>query len=107
MFLCLIVLILKPLMKKNEIKFCSLLQTFIDLTFGAGGHTKLILQHAPDANLLVLDRDPEAFKLAKQLAEKQLVLPLLSLLKPESRERNVLMEYQCYYLLMILGIWVG
>lgn len=42
-------------------------QNILDLTFGAGGHTKEILRKCPEVNLFALDRDPLAYQLAKKL----------------------------------------
>jgi 16S rRNA (cytosine1402-N4)-methyltransferase len=33
---------------------------FVDATFGAGGHTRAILESSPSASVVALDRDPEA-----------------------------------------------
>ena len=42
---------------------------FVDATFGRGGHSRALLERAgPDARLLVLDRDAEAFACATELA---------------------------------------
>lgn len=43
-------------------------QHILDMTFGAGGHTKAILQKAKDIKIYALDRDPTAYKLAQQLS---------------------------------------
>jgi 16S rRNA C1402 N4-methylase RsmH len=40
------------------------------MTFGAGGHTKAILEKNPNSIVYTLDRDPFAYNLAKQLKEK-------------------------------------
>ncbi len=42
-------------------------QTFLDLTFGAGGHTRRILDSCDGVNVIGLDRDPVAFSFAKEL----------------------------------------
>ncbi|KAI4904443.1 hypothetical protein NFI96_009889 [Prochilodus magdalenae] len=47
-----------------------LCQVVLDLTFGGGGHSKVILRSVPGVILVAVDRDPEAFRLAKQLAEE-------------------------------------
>ncbi|XP_041354468.1 12S rRNA N4-methylcytidine methyltransferase-like [Gigantopelta aegis] len=55
-------------------------QRYVDMTFGAGGHTKEILSVAPEAEMIVLDRDPVAHELACNLASqyrKGQVIPLL------------------------------
>jgi 16S rRNA (cytosine1402-N4)-methyltransferase len=45
--------------------------SYVDMTFGRGGHAQRILNSLDNsAQLLVLDRDPEAIHIAKQLAEK-------------------------------------
>lgn len=46
------------------------LQVVMDMTFGAGGHTKAILRAVPDVTVVALDRDPLAYQLAQQLAEE-------------------------------------
>src|SRR5213594_2841288 len=43
---------------------------FVDCTVGLGGHSEAILQAAPDAQVLGIDRDDEALELArKRLAQ--------------------------------------
>ncbi|NXL36738.1 MET15 protein, partial [Glaucidium brasilianum] len=44
-------------------------QRFLDMTFGAGGHTKALLEKASDITIYALDRDPTAYKIAQQLSE--------------------------------------
>lgn len=41
------------------------------MTFGAGGHTRAILDRAPSCRLFGLDRDPEAYDIGKKLAEEK------------------------------------
>ena len=41
----------------------------VDGTFGAGGYSEAILQHA-DCKIIAIDRDPEAFRLSGALAEE-------------------------------------
>lgn len=45
-------------------------QTFVDLTFGAGGHTKAILAAAKHVRVFALDRDPLAFRRAQEMAKQ-------------------------------------
>lgn len=53
-------------------------ELYIDMTFGAGGHTRKILDSA-NCKVITLDRDPIAYDKAKQLAEEypNRVTPLL------------------------------
>lgn len=53
--------------------------TILDMTFGAGGHSKKILESVPSIKLLALDRDPIAYNYASNLAEEypSQVVPLL------------------------------
>ncbi|XP_048508951.1 probable methyltransferase-like protein 15 homolog [Athalia rosae] len=54
-------------------------QTIVDMTFGAGGHTKRILNSSSDIKIYALDRDPVAHNFAKELAKEYpgQVVPLL------------------------------
>lgn len=38
------------------------------MTFGAGGHTRALLDMIPGCHVIALDRDPQAYSMAKQLA---------------------------------------
>ena len=45
---------------------------YVDGTFGRGGHSRLLLERlSPQGRLLVIDRDPEAIAVARQLAAEQ------------------------------------
>ncbi|NWS98205.1 MET15 protein, partial [Mionectes macconnelli] len=54
-------------------------QRFLDMTFGAGGHTTALLEKANDITVYALDRDPTAYKIAQQLSESypKQIQPLL------------------------------
>ncbi|KAK3602623.1 hypothetical protein CHS0354_034207 [Potamilus streckersoni] len=55
-------------------------QTILDMTFGAGGHTKSLLHHCPKIKIIAVDRDPSAHEIAIQLSRScspGQVLPLL------------------------------
>ncbi|XP_078270984.1 12S rRNA N(4)-cytidine methyltransferase METTL15 [Rhinoraja longicauda] len=61
----------KPVMVKEIVQHLSPKpgQVFLDMTFGAGGHTKAILSQAPDISVFALDRDPMAYGIAQQVSE--------------------------------------
>lgn len=54
-------------------------QTIIDMTFGAGGHARKILETVSDVNIIALDRDENSYNLAKELQSEypKNVTPLL------------------------------
>ncbi len=56
----------------NFFLFCFFVfqQVVLDLTFGAGGHSKAILQSVPGVTVVAADRDPTAFQMAQRLAEE-------------------------------------
>ncbi|CAH0550860.1 unnamed protein product [Brassicogethes aeneus] len=69
-------------------------QTFLDMTFGAGGHSRKILKSAPNIKILALDRDPKAHEYALEFAREypEQVVPLLgrfSELPQLLKERNI------------------
>ncbi|XP_062536052.1 probable methyltransferase-like protein 15 homolog [Armigeres subalbatus] len=61
-----------PVMADETIKFLKPQnnELFLDMTFGAGGHTKEILKVAPSAKIIALDRDPTAYEMALELAKQ-------------------------------------
>ncbi|XP_022082946.1 probable methyltransferase-like protein 15 isoform X2 [Acanthaster planci] len=62
-----------PVMKEEILEALSPqdTQVFIDMTFGAGGHTRALLDHgAGTARVYALDRDPAANTLAQNMAKK-------------------------------------
>src|ERR1022692_12999 len=42
---------------------------FVDCTFGAGGHTRAILERIPRSRVIALDADPQAYARARALAD--------------------------------------
>ncbi|XP_044744428.1 probable methyltransferase-like protein 15 homolog [Coccinella septempunctata] len=54
-------------------------QTILDMTFGAGGHSRKLLESAPQIKILALDRDPTAYNYALTLSKEypDQVIPLL------------------------------
>ncbi|CAK1583245.1 unnamed protein product [Parnassius mnemosyne] len=69
-----------PVMLKEVTKYLKPAdnELYIDMTFGAGGHSRQILASA-DCRLITLDRDPIAYEKAKELATEfpNRVTPLL------------------------------
>lgn len=70
-----------PVMVEEVLKYLepSAGKTYIDMTFGAGGHSTRILNSAPGIKIFVLDRDPVAYEYAHQLSKRYpgQVIPLL------------------------------
>lgn len=70
-----------PVMLKEVLHYLNLQpgQVVLDMTFGGGGHTKVILNTVPEVTVLALDRDPTAVSLAEDLAKEHpgRVKPLL------------------------------
>lgn len=88
-----------PVMAQEVLTYMDLApgRTYVDMTFGAGGHTIKLLTHLPDIKIFALDRDPVAYKCAQQLSQKYAgkVIPLLGrfselpqLLKQYNIEKN-------------------
>lgn len=61
-----------PVMAREVIKLLNPEngKIYIDMTFGAGGHTKKILESAPNVKVIALDRDPDALKYVDKLNTK-------------------------------------
>ncbi len=63
--------------------------TYVDCTYGRGGHSRLILEKlGPGGRLIALDRDPEAIEAAKALRDPR----FMAKRSPFSRVRDVLQE---------------
>lgn len=60
-----------PVMVKEVVDFLAPKhgQRILDMTFGAGGHTKALLEKTLDIKIYALDRDPMAYALAQQLSK--------------------------------------
>ncbi|XP_049530553.1 probable methyltransferase-like protein 15 homolog [Anopheles darlingi] len=71
----------RPVMAGETVRFLEPQnnQTFIDMTFGAGGHSRALLDAAPGATIIALDRDPHAHRLACEMATEYpgRILPVL------------------------------
>lgn len=54
-------------------------QTILDMTFGAGGHSRKILEKCKNVKLITLDRDPLAYEYAQNLSKDYTnqIVPLL------------------------------
>lgn len=61
-----------PVLANEAIEYLNLdsTKTILDMTFGAGGHSKLILDKYPGIKILALDRDPVAHEYAQKLAKE-------------------------------------
>ncbi|XP_052869437.1 probable methyltransferase-like protein 15 homolog [Anopheles cruzii] len=62
----------RPVMAEETVRFLEPQshQIFIDMTFGAGGHSRALLEAAPTATIIALDRDPHAHRLACEMAKE-------------------------------------
>ncbi len=45
-------------------------KTYLDMTFGSGGHTKLLLDHCPECTVIASDADRRSFDEAAELSKK-------------------------------------
>lgn len=70
-----------PVMVDEVVRYLEPAQnsTLIDMTFGAGGHTKKLVNISKYIKVFCLDRDPVAYAFAKELAEEypNQIFPLL------------------------------
>lgn len=60
---------------------------YVDMTFGAGGHTRQILDSAPGVRIVALDRDEDAHSLALELQHQypNQIIPVLGRFSGESK----------------------
>lgn len=70
-----------PVMVDEAINYLNIQegQVVLDMTFGAGGHSRKLLEYVPNLKLLALDRDPKAFSFAEKLSAEfpEQVTPML------------------------------
>jgi len=70
-----------PVLASEVVSFLKPEKTdlFIDMTFGAGGHTKQLLKYCPTLKIIALDRDPIAYEYAQELYSQypNQIIPLL------------------------------
>ncbi|XP_020278513.1 probable methyltransferase-like protein 15 homolog [Pseudomyrmex gracilis] len=54
-------------------------KTYVDMTFGSGGHSIRLLKQSSDIKIFALDRDPVAYNYAQELSKKypDKIIPLL------------------------------
>lgn len=57
-----------PVMVNSVVNYLKNKNVIIDMTFGEGGHTKALLRSSPSSVIICLDKDPQAFKAAQELA---------------------------------------
>lgn len=83
-----------PVMKEIVVKHLALKpeNIFLDMTFGAGGHTKAILESSPNVIVYCLDRDPKAYSYALEL-EKSYPTQIIPLLGRFSELPELLKKY--------------
>lgn len=106
-----------PVMLKEAIKYLNPAnnELYIDMTFGAGGHTRKILETA-NCSIITLDRDPFAYENALKLANEypRRVTPLLGkfselpiLLKEKGINQSsidgILFDFGCSSMQMDIG----
>lgn len=61
----------EALRKEHPHADCAQSHTWVDATFGRGGHSRLLLQHLPSQDhLIVFDKDPQAIATAEQLMQE-------------------------------------
>lgn len=68
-------------------------QTILDLTFGAGGHTRAVLEAASRVRVFALDRDPSAHRRAQEMATQYPAGQLVPLLGRFSELGPLLAEH--------------
>ncbi|XP_064480676.1 12S rRNA N4-methylcytidine methyltransferase-like isoform X2 [Ornithodoros turicata] len=84
----------RPVMLREIIQHLNVKdnQTFIDFTFGAGGHTRKILKSAQNVRVYGIDRDPLAYRMASAMSE-EFPNRLIPLLARFSEAESLLMQH--------------
>lgn len=71
----------KPVMLDEVLKYLNIQkgETCMDMTFGAGGHTRKILNSVSGVKIIAVDRDPVAYQYAENLSNEypSQIIPLL------------------------------
>ena len=78
-------------------------QRIVDMTFGAGGHTKALLDNIPDCHIYTLDRDPLAYKIACDLAQERYIFNVLATFSSKSDLNHI---FSVFWILLLL-LWIA
>lgn len=98
-----------PVMLNEVLEHLNLKEnnTLLDMTFGAGGHSKALLNQHPDLKIVALDRDPEAHERALELKKKypDQIIPILGKFSglPELLKENQIKQKSFDGILFDLG----
>lgn len=90
-----------PVLLEEVLSFFPKTGSFLDCTFGGGGHSQAILQLSPDSHLVALDTDPEAH--LRGLAIQAIYGPRLDLKDLNFRHLNLLPDKDFDGILFDLG----